>query len=291
MIGFTLQIQIVRGIELQRFVVNLDRSPERMERFLLRTERLGLEFIRISAVDGRNLTESTLKKFHRRCPANRAVSYGELGCFLSHLAVWTRIASAKHAWSFVAEDDFHFSADAKLFLESDEWLPSHVQLLKAETMQTTVRMSSVPLREMRGIRLRWLRSYHGGTAGYFISSSGASKLIELAEYHCEPVDHFIFGQSRAQRHQLAIAQMDPAIGIQAALIEDQPSSSSELDFDREEFWNNHPLSRKPRGLRKIARELQRVAKDLSRPAYQAILTAMGDDVFRKVPLRRQGTDY
>lgn len=277
---------------MQRFVINLDRSPQRRERFLLQAEKLGLTFIRVSAVDGRTLTEVTLKNYHSRCRPDRTVSYGELGCFLSHLAVWTKIANSQNAWSFVAEDDFHFSADAKQFLESDTWLHSEVQIVKAETMQATVRMSSAALAKPFGIELRWLRSYHGGTAGYFISRFGASKLIQLAKIRCEPVDHFIFGQSGTQGHQLTIAQMVPAIGIQTELIEDRSSMASELDSDRKEFWNTHPLSRKPRGFRKLDRELRRVISSLSRPIYQATLTAMGDDVFRKVPLSRprQGQD-
>lgn len=258
-----------------------------MERFLLQAEKLGLTFIRVSAVDGRTLTEAALKIYHNRCRSDRTVSYGELGCFLSHLAVWTQIANSQDDWSFVAEDDFHFSADAKQFLESDKWLHPKAQIVKAETMQATVRMSSAVLAKPFGIELRWLRSYHGGTAGYFISRFGASKLIEFAKIRCEPVDHFIFGQSRTQGHQLAIAQMEPAIGIQTELIEDGSSMSSELDSDRKEFWNTHPLSRKPRGLRKLDRELRRVISNLSRPVYQAALTVMGDDVFRKVPLSRQ----
>jgi glycosyl transferase family 25 len=261
-----------------------------MGRFLLEAEKLGLAFIRESAVDGRTLTETILKNYHTRCPADRTVSYGELGCFLSHLAVWTRIANSQHAWGFVAEDDLHFSADAKRFLDNDKWLPSGVQIVKAETMQTTVRMSSAAFAKPFGSELRWLRSYHGGTAGYFISNSGASKLIELAQLRCEPVDHFMFGRSRAPGHQLAVAQMEPAIGIQSGLIDGRSSMVSELDSDRKEFWNTHPLSRKPRGVGKLGRELRRMISNVSGPVYRATLTVMGDDVFRKVPLGRQTQD-
>lgn len=250
--------------------------------FNRQAEELGIGFTRVPAVDGRLLDEATLKSHHSLCPADRAVSFGELGCFLSHANIWARIVESGAKWSFVAEDDLHLSNAAPAFLKSDSWLPPSIGLVKAETMLTMVRASSRALASPFGHDIRVLRSFHGGTAGYFISFNAAARLLDYAKYRCEPVDHFIFEFARSQEETFIIAQLDAAIGIQNHLLEDEANLPSDLDQDRHEFWNFHPLSRKPRGVRKIRRELQRVTKSLLDPARRIVLSAMRNDLFRRI---------
>ncbi len=244
-----------------------------------------LEFERVSAVDGTRLSEGELVSWHRRCRPDRSISFGELGCFLSHIHIWRRMIDENTPWAFIAEDDIHFGQGAEPFLNRDDWLIAGVDIVKAETMLTTVEMSAAVLASPFGHDLRLLRSFHGGSAGYFLSQAGAARLLAVAEIHCEPVDHFVFAPSHPTGHGLAMAQIDPAFCIQDDQLPNGAGLTSDLDLERANFLAHHPLSRKPRGVRKITRELRRVAGYVSASLRRLALTAAGASVFRPVPIQ------
>jgi glycosyl transferase family 25 len=273
---------------LKLYVINLDRSTDRMSWFDGQASARALHFIRVPAVDGRDLSETGLEAYHERCPPFRSVSFGELGCFLSHVEVWRRIVAGAEPWAFVAEDDLHLGEDSERFLGSDDWLPPGVDLVKAETILTKVEMSAHALATPFGRSVRLLRSFHGGSAGYFVSEAGAARLLRFAEIHCEPVDHFIFGPSRRPAHGLAIAQIDPAVSIQDDQLAESVGLVSDLNPERENFLNSDPRSRKPRGMRKLLREARRVGGQLRQAARQLVLTPIGTSVFRVVPVVLDG---
>jgi glycosyl transferase family 25 len=249
----------------------------------------GLVFERVSAIDGTTLSESDLSFHHRRCTPNRSISFGELGCFLSHVQIWKRMVGEHTDWAFIAEDDLHFGEGAEPFLNRDDWLLAGVDIVKAETMLTGVELSAVPLAASFGHQLRLLRSFHGGSAGYFLSKTGASRLLAFVEVHCEPVDHFIFAPSHPSGHGLVTAQIDPAICVQDDQIVRGAGLTSTLDAERENFLRHHPLSRKPRGAQRIGRELRRVAGYMSAALRRISLTAARTSIFRPVPIHFGGT--
>lgn len=269
---------------MKLYVVNLDSSKDRMAWFDRQTAGQPLDFVRVPAVDGSKISEAELLHYHTLCPITRSISFGELGCFLSHVQIWKRIAAGSDQWAFIGEDDLHLGRDAEWFLSRDDWMPAGVDLVKAETMLTTVEMSSATLGAANGHDLRLLHSFHGGSAGYFLSRAGAARLLDLAEIHCEPVDHFIFGSSGRSQAGLSIAQIDPAICIQDDQLANKVGLASDLDDERAEFLNRHPLSRKPRGARKLLRELRRAAGYVGVPIRRMALRAAGRRVFRRVPV-------
>ena len=273
---------------MKRYVVNLDRSKERMAWFARQAAAQRVDFTRVPAVDGRNLTVGELASYHARCPPRRSISFGELGCFLSHVRIWKRMVAERTPWAFIAEDDLHFGCDAETFLGRDDWLPPAVDVIKAETLFTRVELSAAALAVPLGHALRGLRSFHGGSAGYFVSLGGASRLLAFSEVHCEPLDHFIFGQSHRTGHGLVIAQLDPAICVQDDQLPNGVGLTSDLDVERDDFLRHHPLSRRPRGARRIVRELRRLAGYMWGPVRRLALTAAGTSIFAPVPITLEG---
>jgi glycosyl transferase family 25 len=92
------------------YVINMDENPDRMARARAELDRLGIDFTRFSAVNGRAIPEDELPRVHDadanarrfRHPMNRA----EIGCYLSHVALWERIAAGDAPGGIVLEDDF-----------------------------------------------------------------------------------------------------------------------------------------------------------------------------------------
>ena len=91
------------------FVINLNESTERLERLKSNFERLGLDFERIPAVDGRKLSENQILK-HYSPELNRKnyfvpLSKPEIGVYISHLKACEKIISENLDFGIILEDD------------------------------------------------------------------------------------------------------------------------------------------------------------------------------------------
>lgn len=93
---------------LSTWVINLDRAPERMARISAQLGVLGLPYTRLAAVDARQLTpeqqaqldEAAYRQRHGMSPVP-----GELGCYLSHVAVMRAFLASAARFALVLEDD------------------------------------------------------------------------------------------------------------------------------------------------------------------------------------------
>ncbi|XP_017776204.1 PREDICTED: glycosyltransferase 25 family member [Nicrophorus vespilloides] len=163
------------------FMINLVRRPERRDRMVKCFDELGLDVQIIDAVDGKNLNETFLSDidflpeyadpFHKR-----AMTLGEIGCFMSHYNIWMEIIEKGYETSLVLEDDIRFEPffrikvrnlmdevhrlpnwdlvyfGRKRLQESDEsWVPNSKYLVEA--------------------------GYSYWTLGYVLSLRGAEKLL------------------------------------------------------------------------------------------------------------------
>lgn len=93
---------------LKTFLINLDRRPDRLTFVKQQLENLDVAFERVNAIDGSSLTDEqkaffNQKRFALEC--KRKVVKGEIGCALSHLAVWQRIVAENIPYALILEDD------------------------------------------------------------------------------------------------------------------------------------------------------------------------------------------
>lgn len=92
------------------YVINLDEARARMVSAREGLAQLGVErFTRVPGVDGRALSEEQLRRDCTWWCRNLLCSRSMIGCALSHIATWRRIAARKNgnaqAWHLVMEDD------------------------------------------------------------------------------------------------------------------------------------------------------------------------------------------
>jgi glycosyl transferase, family 25 len=93
---------------LSTWVINLERAPERLARISAQLAALELPFTRLPAVDARELQpaqraqldDSTYAQRHGMTPV-----LGELGCYLSHVAVMEAFLAGPARFALVLEDD------------------------------------------------------------------------------------------------------------------------------------------------------------------------------------------
>ena len=241
------------------YVINLDRSPDRLEHFCLQAAKEGLEFQRIPAVDGSRLDRSTMDRLLSIGSGYRRPSLGEMGCYLSHRRAWTRLLRDEFETGFIAEDDAHL-ANASRFLLTSEWLPAEFDLIKADTSRFLCEFSVNAHSTHYGHTLRRPKSFHPGTVGYVISRRGAIRLLEATEELCDAIDDIMFDPRLGIVQSLVIYQLDPAICVEDGLICVEgrfPRHDGGKSSFKSTIGPGGKLLGKPSGIAKIWREVSR----------------------------------
>lgn len=94
---------------LHTWVINLDRDAERLQRIAQQLGPTGLNWTRQSAVYGRDLAPEEQARLLDRDAYRRKhgmePALGELGCYLSHVAVMRALLASPHRAALVLEDD------------------------------------------------------------------------------------------------------------------------------------------------------------------------------------------
>ena len=173
------------------FVINLDRSADRLTSISAHLHRLGLDFTRISAVDGSALTTSqrTLEysPVKNRKAYRRALSNGEIGCYLSHRACWQQIVDEHLDVALILEDDAVLHQRLPELLATIEQLSSPWELtILCDPQKNKKANSSRPLNQ--DYQLSEYKKLPSGAIGYAVSAHGAAKLVEARATFGRPVD-------------------------------------------------------------------------------------------------------
>ncbi|MBB5751478.1 glycosyltransferase family 25 protein [Prosthecomicrobium pneumaticum] len=241
------------------YVINLDRSPERLEEFMAEARRVGVAVERFAAIDARTLPDPIpgqafpdwVRSGHR----------GHTAAVLSHVSVWRLIAKGDAPWGAVFEDDAVFSLSLSAYLDDTGWVPPGIGLVKLDTIGDREFFGLGGLPAPAGRRLRRVVSRHLGAAGYLISRDAARQLVDQADPLRMPIDHLLFGYEAHRQHRLRFLQVDPALCIQRQFAPAAPVNSaatvSTIDYQT--------VATAPPRLRpaaKLAREAARLAAQL-----------------------------
>ena len=97
------------------YVINLAQNTVRLANSIAQLGKLNIPFERIDAVDGRVLPDAEIVCVYdtdaNRRRARHPLVRSEIGCYLSHIEFWRRIADGPSGGGFVFEDDFLASDD------------------------------------------------------------------------------------------------------------------------------------------------------------------------------------
>ncbi len=94
------------------YVVNLDRSPERLQSIARQLAQIGLSFRRIAGVDGKTSDlERELFSGRASLPdvSKKSLTREEIGCHLSHLKTFDEILASGASSAIILEDDLIIS--------------------------------------------------------------------------------------------------------------------------------------------------------------------------------------
>jgi len=188
------------------FLINLDRQPDRLEFMLSQMKSLHLEPIVISAVDGRQLEDST----RTEVAFYASLTPGEIGCFESHRKIWKKIVDEDLESAFVIEDDVIIASDFPQLDFENLDLPE-CDLIKIDRNKKVD--SYYGSRQYYCTPKRYLTRFLGTefcTGGYFVTNRGAKKLLSLSRNYFLPVDRFMFWQMSKSFWEMNVWKLHPA---------------------------------------------------------------------------------
>ncbi len=97
------------------YVINLAANTKRMENSARALGAQGIVFERLEAINGWKLSDTEVASVYdaaqNRKRAKHPLVRPEIGCYLSHIECWRRIAESEAAGGFVFEDDISVSVD------------------------------------------------------------------------------------------------------------------------------------------------------------------------------------
>ncbi len=176
-------------MDIPVYIINLDRSKERFKSVSQSAEKVGLNYYRVSAVDGSKIDifhqpEINVKRFRRRHGKN--ILPGEAGCYMSHLRALSAVANGNNFYAVIAEDDVGFDQDFVEIITKlthiDGWdmikFANHRHRIFHKYMDVTDNVSIG----------RFLHGPLGSSAAYIVTKEGAKKLVAKLTPMCLPYD-------------------------------------------------------------------------------------------------------
>ena len=117
------------------YLINLDKDVAKFAVADRQLQSFGIEYSRISAIDGKSLSQSEKKSkvsyFRWWCAVGVPPRDGEIGCALSHIAVYKRIVESGLEYACVLEDDVVLD---KRFTEVLEQVSRSINSLKPQVL-------------------------------------------------------------------------------------------------------------------------------------------------------------
>jgi glycosyl transferase family 25 len=218
------------GVAIPAFIINLNRDALRWQNISHALSGFGIPYERVSAIDARQRITLVRRVVHRDfqfVPAKRALTDGEICCYLSHVAALKRIVRQNLQMAMIFEDDVVFDDRFSVFYEND--LPRFLRtsdIVKFEGIHYShTSKSGIPI-----------------AAAYAVTRDGALALIKALSVTDRPFDHKL---PYYDRHWVDYAETQPFLASQA-------SYPSNLRPDREQYDDNQPLQRQGRFRHKLA---------------------------------------
>ena len=184
------------------YVINLDRRPDRMQSITDGLHRLGLKVSRVPAVDARTVTDEELNERVRLGGSFGGIEFdrGAAACVLSHVrALDTFLSTSDAQAALILEDDAELADDLPMFLESTDWWPADVNLVRIEGWRKKGRLlSRVCAEPYRGRELRRIAVFIAGACGYIIGRDTARYILDKLSQRFFPDGPCTFRRSQFQ---------------------------------------------------------------------------------------------
>lgn len=256
---------------MQAYLVNLDRSADRLAHMQAEFARRGIAFERIAAVDARDPAVAAIAATLGPNLQGRVISSGAYGCFQSHRLIWQRLLDSGDSHAMAIEDDLLLAEDFAGFLQ-DGWVPADADLVKLEAFGERTHLSRSPVVPLPGRRLLRLRSKHRGTGCYVISAAAARRLLDATVVVTDAIDEVMFNSVTPFFESACIYQAIPAPAMQADRLGAQrPAWAGSAIGERYNVAATSDMLRRESPAARLTRRLREEMRALSQGTHYALV--------------------
>lgn len=203
------------------YVINLDRSPDRLAHVRQEFDRVGVPFTRLGGVDTLGWSEAEIEAFFHERPGFSAEERvpGDAGALLSHMKAWRAIAGGDEPVGAVFEDDVHLASDLAPLLSRTDWIPDDADIIRLESNSKMVLRGGRSIGCAPDRKLFRAASGTWGAAGYVLTRSAAARLADTPPEMHTHIDWLLFKPTRSPvAASLRCYQVLPAVCIQDHLL-------------------------------------------------------------------------
>jgi putative glycosyltransferase HI_0765 len=219
------------------YVISLERETKRRNHIEQEFGRQQISFAFFDAITPEHI-EEVAEKFNITLDrsSKAKLSDGEIGCALSHIALWNFALEHRLDYINIFEDDIHLGENAKALLEVD-YLPDDVDVLKLEANGKMFFQDPRPAKCGRHIYPITFRQ--SGCAGYTVTAKGAAYLLEQVKN--KPldvaVDSLVF-EDFLNLKDYKVVQLSPGICVQDFVVHPDKPFESSLQKGRDAVYEN-----------------------------------------------------
>lgn len=218
---------------LHVYLLNLDKSTDRLANVKPLIDGLGYSYTRISAVYGKELSQeyrdSVTNPDKYRILMHNDIGAGTIGCYLSHINIWKEFLQSQHSYALIFEDDVEFEPQKLkklvdlLLSSSKEWDLVNIDVNRHGFSKPAKQLSQL-------FRLVKFRVRVGNTSCYLINRKAAMALLQKALPISMPVDHYMM---RPWEFDIKVRGVTPQIVHQSfgdSEIKKQEKQASQIAF-------------------------------------------------------------
>lgn len=162
------------------YLINLDRSKERLKYVLPKVEKLPFPFQRVAAIDGQTLSDQEVREKVDFPTYLNLLGHlpkrGTIGCYLSHIKAWQTFINSNSEFALILEDDIDFDPDSlshavnQLILNKEYW--------DINNFETRHRGTPLVIKKIGNSDLVLYLTEVTHAGAYLISRKAAYKLLE-----------------------------------------------------------------------------------------------------------------
>lgn len=182
------------------FIINLATDVDKRKHMEALCKTNNIEGRFIDAVYGKKLSAEEIQRVYDKQLAitecGRELTFGEIGCTLSHLKIYQTMMDENIQQAVVLEDDVLLNAHFLELIENVSSFPSDYELMLLGYYSDEVTEKSSPAniwskqQIVNGIHAQRLVMPTYGTHGYLINLVGAKKLAKELALIKKPIDHY-----------------------------------------------------------------------------------------------------
>jgi glycosyl transferase family 25 len=216
--------------------------PERLAHMAAEFERLGVGFSPFVAVDPASDPDNPRWQTLPARRDKRPWLKSEIGCLMSHHALWREAADRPEDCLAIFEDDVVLSDQLAGILHGN--FPADADIIKLDTNYQILYLGRRLIAGKADVGFRRLLSAADGSGAYIISRSAARKVAAALDQFDFPIDTILFSPKLARRLALTVYQAVPAVAVQGVFVE-HLKGSAVMTSDREVEHSAQGPAQKP----------------------------------------------